>query len=97
MTDYPGVNALNGFSTALRDLVRDYENGSKGCPMRLDGNWRTYTTVKMRFVDVCQEYDLERFRNGSEVYPTGGGALAARQNQWRAVHEKLLGSTRTAP
>ena len=56
---FPTQTTLNGFSAALRDLVRDCDGGSKGTPMVLDGNWKAYRTVKMRYADLCAEFDLE--------------------------------------
>ena len=77
MADFPTPSQLTAFSNAVRDVARDFHDGVKGPPMVLDGEWRTYRTIKMRYVDLCKEYDLERFRTGREPYPVGGQGLAA--------------------
>jgi hypothetical protein len=95
MAAYPTATQLTAFSSSVYNLSRDFADGSKGPPMLLDGSWRTYKTVKMRYQDLCTEFDLERFRSGREVYPTNrGDDLAARQASWRQCHEKILGTTR---
>ena len=86
------IPTLNAFSTSIRDLERIYHDGVKGVPMVLDGEWQNFAIIKSRFVDKCEEFNIESFRS-TDCKPadltTDEGKL------WLMVQAKIYGVTRS--
>ena len=94
MASYPTQTTLNAFSSTISDAAKSYADGTRGVPFVIDGDYLKFAVVKMRFTDICREFGLEAFRDGTWLYPTTGGGLAANQASWRAAQDQIYAVTR---